>query len=85
MRNSLAAATELGRLAAGFAEYRQDNERAVAGTSDARSNESADEILVDCGLVTVIQETEGCVSLIGVEWRLLALGNAPSGGCGRNV
>lgn len=48
LRNDLAS-----RRAALVAEYRHDNERAVAGTSDPRSNESADEILVDCGLVTV--------------------------------
>jgi hypothetical protein len=38
------ARNDLGSLAAVVAEYRRDNERAVAGTSDARSNESADEV-----------------------------------------
>jgi hypothetical protein len=44
---------DLGSLAAIVAEYRRDNERAVAGISDGRTNESADELQVDCGLVTV--------------------------------
>jgi hypothetical protein len=67
----LSSWNDLGSLAAVVAEYRPDNERAVAiGISDARSRESADEILSTAASSQSIQESEECV------WRAAAAGFA---------